>query len=141
MKILIQGTSIELTSHLKQYIEDKVGSLEKFLKRFDSDIIEARVEVGKTKGDQRQGEIFRAEINLTIGGDLLRAEQTAESVQAAVDLVKDEMSDKIKHYKDKKETKTIRGARSWKKFWQISPFARFGKSSKAGRAMKGKEEE
>jgi len=141
MKILIQGTDIKLTPSLKQYIESKIGSLEKFLKKFDPNIVEARVEVGRIKGDQRSGEIFRAEVNLSIGGDMLRTERTAESVQAAVDLVKDDLSDDIKQYKNKHNTKTRRGARSWKKFWQISPLARFNKSSKAGKAMKKEEDE
>lgn len=142
MKFLIQGTGVELTPSIKQYIEEKIGSLNKFLKRFDQDIISAQVEVGKIKSNQRHGEVFRAEVNLSIGGDLLRAENTAESIQAAIDFVKDDLSDKIKSYKEKKETKAVRGARSWKKFWQISPLARFKKPHKTKGVMdQGKEKE
>ncbi|MBU1176863.1 MAG: ribosome-associated translation inhibitor RaiA [Patescibacteria group bacterium] len=125
MKINIKSTNIDISPSINQYIEEKIGGLDKFLKSFDPELIEANVEVGKIKQGQRQGEIFKAEVNLNIGGHLIRAEETEDSLMAAIDLVKDDMSREIRRYKDKKNTKFIRGARSWKKFWRISPLARF----------------
>ena len=128
MKIIIKATNIKLSPSINQYIEEKIGGLDKFLKKYDPNLIEARVEVGKTTRGQRQGDIFRAEVNLSIGGHLMRVEQTEESLIAAIDLVKDELKREIRRHKNKQETKFIRGARSWKKFWRISPLARFRKS-------------
>ena len=109
--------------------------MNKFLKRYNSDLVEARVEVGKIRQGQRQGDIFRAEVNLNIGGKLLRAEETEESLPAAIDLVKDRLAQEIKDYKDKSATQFIRGARSWKKFWRLSPLARF-RFSKSSRIIR-----
>ena len=125
MKINIKSTNIDISLSINQYIEEKIGGLDKFLKSFDPELIKANVEVGKIKQGQRQGEIFKAEVNLNIGGHLIRAEETEDSLMAAIDLVKDNMSREIRKYKNKKMTKFIRGARSWKKFWRISPLARF----------------
>ena len=125
MNIIIKTTNIDISPSIKQYIEEKIGGLDKFLKNFEEEVIEARVEVGKTTKGQRQGEIFRAEVNLSIGGHLIRAEETEDSLMAAIDLVKDYLSREIKRYKDKKMTKFTRGARSWKKFWRIHSLARF----------------
>ena len=128
MKIIIKAINIQLSPSINQYIEEKIGGLEKFLKNFDPELIMAEVEVGKVTQGQRQGEIFRAEVNLSLGSQLLRAEETGESLSAAIDLVKDELQREIRQHKEKQQTQFIRGARSWKKFWRISPLARFRKS-------------
>ncbi|MFH1461258.1 MAG: ribosome-associated translation inhibitor RaiA [Patescibacteria group bacterium] len=128
MKIIIKATNIQPSPSINQYIEEKIGGLEKFLKNIDPELIMAEIEVGKITQGQRQGEIFRAEVNLSIGGQLLRSEETGESLQAAIDLIKDELQREIRRHKEKQQTQFIRGARSWKKFWRISPLARFKKS-------------
>lgn len=138
MKIIIKATQIDLTPSIHQYIEEKIGSLEKFLKRFDPELTEARVEVGRIKHGQRQGEIFRAEVNLRVNGKLLRVVKVEESLQAAIDFARDELAKMIRGYKDKEETKIMRGARSWKKFWRLSPSARF-RTSKVGKIIKKKQ--
>ncbi len=128
MKIILKATNTKLSPSINEYIDEKIGGLDKFLEKFDPELIEARVEVGKITRGQRQGDIFRAEVNLKIDGHLIRAENTEESLLAAIDLVKDELQREIRQYKDKQETKFIRGARSWKKFWRINPLARFRNS-------------
>jgi len=125
MKIIIKTTNIKLSPSIHQYVEEKIGGLEKFLKNFNPELIEAKVEIGKTTRGQRQGDIFRVEVNLSLNGKLLRAAQVEESLYAAIDSVKDELAREIKHYKEKEATKFVRGARSWKKFWQVNPLARF----------------
>jgi len=137
MKIIIKATNIELSPSITQNIEDKIGSLEKFLKQFNPDLTEARIEVGKITKGQRHGEIFRAEVNLSVNGDLIRVEETAGSLMSAVDLVKDELKREIRQYKNKAMTQFIRGARSWKKFWRFDSLARF-RSSKVNRIIRRK---
>ena len=99
--------------------------MDKFLRSFESGLINARVEVGKVKRGQRQGGIFKAEINLNIGGYLIRVEEIGDSLMAAIDSAKDNLAREIKRHKNKSMTKFIRGARSWKKFWRIHSLARF----------------
>lgn len=125
MRIIIKGTNFKLTPSIRQYVEEKIGGLNKFLKRIDPETIEAKVEVGKITRGQRHGDIFKAEVNLDINGHFIRAEQTEESLQAAIDLVKDELAEEIKHHKEKSKTQYIRGARSWKKLWQLNRLSRF----------------
>jgi ribosomal subunit interface protein len=127
MKIIIKGTNIKLSPSIYQNIESKIGGLNRFVKRIDPELVEARVEVGKITRGQRQGEIFRAEVNLNLNGRLLRGEETGESLLAAIDLVKDELAGEIKSLKDKEMTKYKRGARSIKKNLRINPLARFRK--------------
>lgn len=125
MKIIIKGTNIKLSPSIYQNIEDKIGGIKRFVKRVDPELVEARVEVGKITRGQRQGEVFRAEVNLNLNGRIFRAEETGQSLMEAVDLVKDELTKEITSFKDKEFTKFKRGARTWKKSWQINPMARF----------------
>jgi len=110
MKIIIKATGIELTPAIEKYVNEKIGSLEKYLKRLDDDAIIARVEVGKTTEHHNKGKIFRAEVNLSLPCVLLRAEEIHDDLYAAIDLVSDETKRQIVDFKDKKITKIVRKA-------------------------------
>jgi len=123
MNIIIKATKLEISQDIKSYIEDKINSLSKYFK--NDDPVEARVEVEKAIGGQRQGQIFRAEVNLRYDGKFIRVEKEEEDLLAAIDFIKDELKEKIHEEKDKDITLQRRGARAWKKFWAINPLARF----------------
>lgn len=125
MNINIKTKDLELTDAIESYLAKKLESLGKFMKSFNQEAIIADVELGKTTRDQRTGDIFRAEINLEIGGELLRAEAETESIYASIDEVRDQIEEEIKKFKEKKDTLFKRGARSIKKMLNLSPMARF----------------
>ena len=85
MKIIIKATNTKLSPSITQYIEEKIGGLDRFLGDHNQELVNAQVEVAKTTRDQRHGEIFKAEVNLSIEGRLIRAEETAESLMAAIE--------------------------------------------------------
>lgn len=101
MQISIKGTLIPLTPAIESYVHKKIGALEKYLKQFKPASVEARVEVGKISEHHHKGNIFRAEINLQIPRELLRAEYEAQDLYAAIDLVHDELKRQIVTRKDK----------------------------------------
>ena len=55
MKIDIKGTNIELTPWLREYIEQKIGGLDKFLKQFNPENITAEVDAGRSTRHHRHG--------------------------------------------------------------------------------------
>ena len=61
MKIVIKATNIKLTSALRQYIEEKINSLEKFL-----EIVKVWVEVGKETRHHRKGPFFPSRVSNAI---------------------------------------------------------------------------
>ena len=65
-------------------------------------VINARVEVGKTTNHHLKGEIYSAEVNLSLGSDLLRVKKTEKDLFKAIDKVKDHLEVAIKKYKEKK---------------------------------------
>ncbi len=101
MQILIKATNIKLDKSVYDYIEEKIGGLNKFLKNTEPDLIKARVEVGKITNHHKKGDIFRAEINLEMPGRLLRAEASREDIFMAITDVKDEIQRQVVKYKKK----------------------------------------
>lgn len=98
MQIDIKGTNLELTQSIKDYVEEKIGGLEKF---FDQ-ILEARVEVGITTKHHQKGKIFRAEVNLEVPKKyIIRAEAERDDLYMAINEVKDELQRQIKKYKER----------------------------------------
>jgi putative sigma-54 modulation protein len=127
MKFSIKTKNFESTEEIENYLDKKLKSLEKFLSSFNRDLVKVEVEIGRTTKHHQAGDIFRAEINLSINGKLFRAESEQESLYAAIDEVRDDLEREIKKFKEKRETIFIRGARSIKKKLKISPMARFRK--------------
>ena len=130
MKITIKTTKIKLSPALYNYIEEKIGGLQKFLKNIDKNIIEAIVEVGKPSQHHQKGDIYYAEVNLRLPGKILRTEAEEWDLRVAVDKIKDDLRREIKKYKIKQGVKDRRLARSIKKAKSISPLARFRPSNR-----------
>ena len=104
MKIDIKATNLDLTPALREYIEEKIGALTKFLKRWDPEgIVEAWVEVGRTTKHHYKGNVFRAEVDLRLPGKILRAEDENFDIRVAIDRVRDKLRREIEKYKESKE--------------------------------------
>jgi putative sigma-54 modulation protein len=98
MKINIKGTNMDLTDAIKDYVNEKIGSLDKF---YDN-ILEARVEIGLTTKHHQKGDIYRAEVNLEVPQKhLLRAEAVRDDLYLSINEVKDELQLQLKKFKEK----------------------------------------
>ncbi len=127
MKINIKTTNIELTPQLRQYIEEKIGELDKFIQHIDG-CVEAWVEVGKPSFRHRKREdAFYVEVNIRLPGQGVRSVAKGSDLNLTIDQVKDELQRLLKRYKGKREAKLKRGARTFKKIMRLSPLARFKK--------------
>ena len=99
MQIDIEATNLELTAPLKQYVEEKFGKLDKFLKSYDASGVRIRVEVARSTKHHRRGDVYRAEGNLYIPGGMLRAEHSAEDIRVAINKAKNKLEREIKKQK------------------------------------------
>lgn len=98
-----------LTPSLRTYIEKKLGALAKFLKNLEAEgETEMKVEIGRTTRHHRHGEVFMAEVNLTLPGKMLRAVEYASDARTAVDAVRDKMRLEIERHKAKATTRSRR---------------------------------
>ena len=103
MQISITGNELDLTDPLKEYIDTHIGSLSKYLKRFDEGLIRAEVEVARVTQHHRHGNVFYAEVNLALPGKLLRATHEGTDVRECIDRVRDILEREIDKYKDQLE--------------------------------------
>ncbi len=101
MKYNLQGKNIELTGALESFVGGKVRVLEKLASRFDQEVLEARIEVGKPSKHHRSGFVFYAEINLKLPGRLLRAEANHLDLNFAINEAFREIERQVEKYKSK----------------------------------------
>jgi ribosomal subunit interface protein len=134
MKIVIKTKNLKLDQTLKDFIEEKINSLEKFTeilqnqeKYFDHFFgkgkprIEAWVEIGKETLHHQKGSVFWAECQMRFPKRSLRSTAQSENLKTAINEVKDELQRQLKQLVAKRK----RGARVLKKEIRLSSQARF----------------
>ncbi|MDP3881094.1 MAG: ribosome-associated translation inhibitor RaiA [bacterium] len=100
MKIQIKATNLELTPPMKTYIEEKIGSIEKGLKRYDeNNSLIAAVEIGRTSNHHHKGDVYYAEVTLPLPDKVLRAEVTDNEIHLAVNKAKGIINRELRKYK------------------------------------------
>lgn len=109
----IKATNMELTSAISDYVNRRLSGIEKFTKEGEKVI--AYIEVGKTSNHHKQGDVFRAEFNIEMGGTKFYAVTEKEDLYEAIDDAKGEIVRQIASNKDRKKTLFKRGAISVKK--------------------------
>ncbi|MEK7549135.1 MAG: ribosome-associated translation inhibitor RaiA [Patescibacteria group bacterium] len=104
MHIIIKSTNLDLTPAIKEYIEEKIGSLDRFIKkRFEGKSeIRTEVEIARTTKHHRHGDVFYAEVNLHLPKKNLRVEHSDWDIRIAIDKTKDKLQREIKKYKEKR---------------------------------------
>ena len=131
MKIIIRSKNIKPSKALDDFIEEKIGSLQKFVSILRKEgsigkpLVETFVEIEKETKHHQKGPFFRAEVQMRLPGKGIRAEARGLDLNLAIIEAKDELQREIKQYKRKKITLERRGQRSIKKRFHINPDARF----------------
>lgn len=123
MIINIKATNIDLTPSIEKYVNKKLNGLERFVKDGE---ISAYVEVGKTTNHHKQGDLYKAEINLSLDGKKFFTDSEKEDLYSAIDEAENDIIRRITYKKDKDKTLFKRGAMSVKKmlkgFSKRNPF-------------------
>lgn len=112
MKINIKATNMELTSAITDYVNKKLLSIDKFVKEGE---MVGYVEVGKTTNHHKQGDVYKAEFDISFDGERFFTVSEKNDLYNAIDDVKEEIIRRITNKKDKNKTLFKRGASSVKK--------------------------
>lgn len=100
MEIIIHGDKLKVTDAMKQYIEEKLEKLNKYLE--NSDNVRANVIV-KVKNHEQ-----RVEITIPLKAFILRSEESKDDFYAAVDKTVDKLERQIRKNKTRIMSKQIK---------------------------------
>ncbi len=100
MEIIIHGDKLKITDAMRDYIEEKLAKLDKYLE--DSSNVRANVIV-KVKGHEQ-----RVEITIPLKTFILRSEETQDDFYAAVDKTIDKLERQIRKNKTRLMSKQVK---------------------------------
>ena len=108
MRIELSGEHLDITSAIRQYVEEKFGSLEHLLSRFEAEgETVAYVDVARSTAHHRHGNVFRVVATLHLPGKTFRVEHSDVDARIAVDVAKDTLKRDIIRHKDMLGSKNI----------------------------------
>ncbi len=114
MNINIKSTNIILTPAIKDYVEKKVLSLEKFI-HDDTKNVRVEIEVGKISNHHKSGDIFRAEAHLFFKGNEIYVVAEKDDLYSSIDEMRMKAERECISLKDKKFSLLKRGSARIKK--------------------------
>ncbi|OGO01377.1 MAG: ribosomal subunit interface protein [Chloroflexi bacterium RBG_13_52_14] len=96
MELIIKGKNLEVDAAAQEYIEGKLGKLE----RHFPDIGEVKVELTRemTKAEDNR---YIAQVTINSHGTLLRGEERASTINTSIDKVLDVLTRQVERFKDK----------------------------------------
>ena len=104
MRITITGRNIELTSGLKEAVEEKLAKLEKYFKP-DTDVL-----VTLSVEKERQ----KIEVTIPTKGHTIRAEEVSNDMYVSIDLVEETIERQLIKYRTKIVSKKLNAAANFK---------------------------
>ncbi len=99
MQLLLTGKNFTISDRVRDYVEKKVGKLDRYLTDMDETRVEITQESTKSARDRN---IVQITIRSNGGGTILRAEERSEAIYASIDAVVDKIHRQILRYKGKK---------------------------------------
>lgn len=98
LEVDIYGRSLDVTDHMKEYVDKKVSKLDRYLPGIE----EARVDLAYVKSARSANDRQVAQITVRGKGFILRSEERADDIYAALDTALDKMQRRIERYKGKR---------------------------------------
>jgi putative sigma-54 modulation protein len=100
MQLTIAGKNLEVTKALREYVEKKIGRLDRYL----PNIVDARVELA-VESTRAAKDSQVAQVTLHTKRAMLRAEEASADMFAAIDAVFDKMQRQVDRFKGKRWSK------------------------------------
>jgi ribosomal subunit interface protein len=100
MDVRVKASDYEISPEVSAYLNERLAHIEKLLAD-DAELARCEVEIGRDAGRPRHGSnIWFAEIQISYpGGNLIRATNRSESINGAIDDVKEEVERQLRKEK------------------------------------------
>lgn len=100
MELSIKGKNVEVTDRLQEYVEKKMGKLDRYLPSISEVWVELTVEETKAAQDRQV-----CQVTVRSNGTILRAEERSDDIFTSIDIVLDKMYRQIARYKGKRKNR------------------------------------
>jgi len=104
MLVRVQGTNLELDDTLYAFVTEKLGDAFRALGALDRDPVQVDVELEETtrrhpqeREDERR---YRAEVNITVPGHLIRAEGSADTLSQSIVEMKHHLTRELREWRE-----------------------------------------
>ncbi|NJN82663.1 MAG: ribosome-associated translation inhibitor RaiA [Caldilineaceae bacterium] len=105
MELMVHGHNVEVTDWIEEYVDKKVGKLERYLPQ----ATEARVELTHSP-TRATDDRYTAQITMWANGQILRTEESTSDIFASIDSSADKMYRQIRHFKGRRYKSKRRSA-------------------------------
>jgi putative sigma-54 modulation protein len=100
MELIIKGKNVEVTDRLRDYVEKKVGKLDRYLPSINEAWVELSTEETRSAQDRQV-----CQMTVRANGTILRAEERSDDIFSSIDTVLDKMYRQIARYKGKRQNR------------------------------------
>ncbi len=100
MELIVKGKNVEVTDRLREYVEQKIGKLDRYLPSISEAWVELSSEETKAAQDRQV-----CQVTVRSNGTILRAEERSDDMFSAIDTVLDKMYRQIARYKGKRKNR------------------------------------
>lgn len=97
MQLIVHGRNVEITDWIREYVNKKVGRLERYLNQ----VTDARMELSHN-ATRAAEDRFTAQLTMWSNGDIMRAEEATADILVSVDAVVEKMSQQIRRFKGRR---------------------------------------
>lgn len=96
MRFVLNGRNIEITPAIKDYVDEKIGRIQKH----NGQIMDMEITLAVVKNPSVQNNHY-AEATCILNGAKIHVKEEAESMYAAIDLIADKIDRQVKKHKEK----------------------------------------
>jgi putative sigma-54 modulation protein len=100
MELTIKGKNVEITDRLEQYVDQKIGKLDRYLPSITEIWVELSTEGARAAQDRQV-----CQVTVRANGTILRAEERSDDMFTSIDTVLDKMYRQIARYKGKRKNR------------------------------------
>jgi ribosome-associated translation inhibitor RaiA len=111
MRKNLKVTNMSLTAEDTDYLDKRLGLLDKLILVENRETAMLDVEVGRTTAHHQSGDVYRAEFNLHVGSKHFRSVSEKSDLLSAIDDAKDQLAEELRTSHDKQLTIARRGAK------------------------------
>jgi len=124
MNLNIKTNGFDLTPSVRDYIEKKIGALEKFVLDEHKSALKIDIEVGRSTFHHKKGDVYEAKAHLTMPKIDIYAAEESEDIFSAIDLIEAKIKNELLKTKAKKRDLLRRSLRQFKKILRLPKFWR-----------------